>query len=287
MFFTMTAGGSRPGWGGSLLGGLGYVSAPAPGALFDEHSVSWRLVSRWTVLAGGQAAVLLQVGHPAVGAGVAQHSSYATDPFGRLERTLYSMLAISFGSPERREDVLAELRNMHRPVTGTDGLGESYRALDPDLQRWVWATLIWVALEVERKYIGDLTPAEREQYYAESKDLARCFRIPESMIPDDLAAFEEYVAVSIAALVVTDDARAVAREIASPKLWWAPTPVWAPLGWVTADLLGPELTAEFGLRPLSGRQAGLVRRGKGLSRAVLPRLPAPLLANPLNRRAIA
>ena len=77
----------------------GYVRRPAPGAMFDEHSVSWRLVSRWSVLAGGPAAILLQVGHPSVAAGVSQYSSFARDPFGRLERTLMAMLSISFGSP--------------------------------------------------------------------------------------------------------------------------------------------------------------------------------------------
>jgi uncharacterized protein (DUF2236 family) len=84
------------------VGALGVVPAPARGALFDRHSVSWRVVSRWPVLAGGPAALLLQVAHPSVAAGVDQFSSYAADPFGRLERTLNAMLAISFGSPERR-----------------------------------------------------------------------------------------------------------------------------------------------------------------------------------------
>lgn len=266
--------------------GLGYVSSPAPGALFDRDSVSWRLVSRWTVLLGGPAAVLLQVGHPSVGAGVAQHSSYVTDPFGRLERTLHSMLAISFGTPARRESVLADLRTMHRSVTGVRDDGEAYRALDPDLQMWVWATLGWVALEVERRYVHRLTAAEREQYYRETQELARAFRIPEAMIPPDLAAFDAYVRSTIDSLVVTRQARDVADEIMAPDLWFTPAPVMAPLGWVTVDLLGPEMARRFGLAELTRSQRAVLRQSRRVSRAVLPRLPAPLLANPITARAI-
>jgi uncharacterized protein (DUF2236 family) len=241
------------------------VPKPAPGALFDERSVSWQVVSRWTVLAGGPAAVLLQVAHPSVAAGVAEHSSYATDPLGRLERTLHSMLAISFGSPERREATLAELRNVHRAVQGTRPDGETYRALDPDLQRWVWATLVHVALEVERRYL----------------------RVPEASIPADLAAFEKYVVDTIGALEVTHQARAIARSVLRPGVWWAPRPLMVPLEWVTVDLLGPELSAAYGLPPLSPAQRRALRSARRVSRRVLPALPEPLLANPLNRRAIA
>lgn len=260
---------------------------PAPGALFDEHSVSWRLNSRWTVLAGGPAAVLLQVAHPSVAAGVAEHSSYATDPLGRLERTLHSMLAISFGSPERREATLAELRNVHRAVQGTRPDGEAYRALDPDLQRWVWATLVHTALEVERRYLRRLDAADRERYYLESTELARCFRVPEASIPVDLVAFEEYVVDTISSLEVTDQARAIARSVLRPGVWWAPRPLMVPLEWVTVDLLGPELSAAYGLPRLSPAQRRALRSARRVSRRVLPVLPEPLLANPLNRRAIA
>lgn len=263
------------------------VPKPAPGALFDEHSVSWRVVSRWTVLAGGPAAVLLQVAHPSVAAGVAEHSSYATDPLGRLERTLHSMLAISFGSPERREATLAELRHLHRAVQGTRPDGEAYRALEPDLQRWVWATLVHVALEVERRYVRQLDQTDRERYYLESTELARCFRVPEASIPPDLAAFGEYVADTVASLEVTDQARAIARSVLRPGVWWAPRPLMVPLEWVTVDLLGAELSAAYGLPPLSTAQRRALRSARGVSRRVLPVLPEPLLANPLNRRAIA
>jgi len=255
--------------------------------LFGEHSVSWRLVSRWTVLLGGPAAVLLQVAHPSVGAGVSQHSSYAEDALGRLERTLSAMLAISFGSPERREAVLAELRSLHQPVVGTRDDGVPYRALDPELQLWVWATLGYVALEVERRYVHRLTHDDRKQYYLESTELARCFRVPERLIPADLEAFERYVADTIAGLEVTADALETKDGIMRPRLGPIPPGLFAPAEWVTVDLLGPELASAFGFAPLTSAQRRLVRTSKGVGRQLLPRLPEPLLSNPLNKRSIA
>ncbi|HKY14861.1 MAG TPA: oxygenase MpaB family protein [Microthrixaceae bacterium] len=249
--------------------------------------MSWKLVSRWPVLAGGPAAVLLQVAHPSVGAGVADHSTYGTDPFGRLERTLLAMLSISFGSPERREEVLAQLRQVHRGITGTRADGIEYRALEPDLQLWVWATLIHVALEVERRYVHELRPDERRRYYLESTELARAFRVPEAMIPRDLDAFDAYVADTARSLEVTDDARRVAREVLRPHVWWAPRPLFVPVSWVTVDLLGDRLSREFGLPRLGDAPRRVLRGTKRVTRTVLPRLPDALLANPLNRRAIA
>lgn len=262
------------------------VVHPAPGALFDRHSVSWRLVSRWSVLAGGPAAILLQVGHPSVAAGVSQYSSFASDPFGRLERTLSAMLAISFGSPARREEVLEDLRNVHRRVAGTRPDGERYSALEAELQLWVWATLVHVALEVERTYLRVLTSAERRQYYVESTELARAFRVPERLIPADLDDFDAYVATTVASLEVTDDARQVAREVLHPRFWWAPRPLFVPIEWVTVDLLAPGLADAYGLPRLTPAQRRGLRGARTLTRAVLPRLPEPLAANPFNRRSI-
>ena len=256
--------------------------------MFDEHSVSWRFAAKWPILAGGGAAVLYQVAHPGVGAGVAQHSTYETDPFGRLERTLYAMLAISFGSPERREEVLVGLRNMHRPVTGQQSGGAGYRALDPSLQLWVWATLVKVALDVDRRYLRQLSPEERNSYYLEQRQLAAAFRVPDDAIPSDLAAFEAYFGDMVDNhLVVTDDARSVAASILRPKVPFVPRPAMFPVELVTIDLLPASLRVAYGLRRLNNIERRFLRSSRWLTRTVLPRLPEPLLANPFNRRAIA
>jgi uncharacterized protein (DUF2236 family) len=255
--------------------------------MFDEHSLSWQLVSRWPVLAGGPAALLLQVAHPSVAAGVSQHSAYAADPFGRLERTLKAMLSIAFGSPGHRDAMLAELGAIHRRVTGVRDDGAPYRALDPSLQCWVWATLVHVSIEIERRYAHELSVGERRRYYLESTEIARAFRIPQALIPADLDAFDAYVAATVSELVVIDVARDIARSVLHPEVWWMPRPLIVPLEWVTVDLLDERLVRDYGLPRLTTSQRRAVRGAKRLGRAVIPHLPDVVLTNPLNRRAIA
>jgi len=260
---------------------------PAPGAMFDEHSMYWKLNSRWSVLVGGPAAVLLQVAHPAVGAGVANYSTYRSDPFGRLERTLSSMLTISFGSPERRDAVLAGLRGLHRRVNGTLADGRTYRALDPELQLWVWATLGWVGLEVERRYVGRLTPPERSRFYEESKEIARAFRVPDRLIPESLGAFYTYVDDVVDGLTITDEARDVASTVVRPKVPLTPGPLVMPLEWITVDLLPERLRQGYRLEPLTPVQRRVLRELRRGGRLVLPRLPDRLGANPLAAKSVA
>jgi uncharacterized protein (DUF2236 family) len=66
--------------------------------LLSRDSVARRTNREAFLLLGGTAALLLQIGHPLVGAGVAAHSDYQRDPFGRLLRTLNTTLGIVFGT---------------------------------------------------------------------------------------------------------------------------------------------------------------------------------------------
>ena len=261
---------------------------PARGPLLGPDTISARLLGHPALLLGGPRALLLQVANPGVAAGVAQHSAFTEDPFGRLARTLRSMEAIAFGSPERAAQALRVIGARHRPVQGLTEAGSPYSAGDPDLVLWVHATLVDTALAVDHRYIGLLSSRQREIFYQESKVLADAFRIPAELVPEDLAAFRCYMARSLAALQVGSDARAIARSVLRPA---PPLPL-GPLGpllgmatapWleaVTADLLPRELRDAYGLQ----RGAGFAPAAVGLeltalvSRALAPRLPRPVVA---------
>ncbi|MBA9004061.1 oxygenase MpaB family protein [Thermomonospora cellulosilytica] len=152
----------------------------------------------WTVLRepvqnlGLSTLLLLQVTHPLVAAGVEQFSSYASDPFGRLWRTADIMLKMSFGDPEVSARQSALFRRIHKRVEGTSDEGVPYRALDPDLLMWVWATGAWASLDLYERTFGRLPDAERARYYEEQKLLAYACAIPEGHCPPDLEAFGEY-----------------------------------------------------------------------------------------------
>ncbi len=126
------------------------LSTPVPAQLpLSKRSIAWEVNAEpATVFVGGGRALLMQVAHPSVGAGVEQHSSYARDPWGRLFRTLDIMMKLSFGTPEVSARQARVLHNMHRRVTGTTDTGERYHALDTGLQLWVWATLVDTAAAV-------------------------------------------------------------------------------------------------------------------------------------------
>jgi len=124
---------------------------PGPG------SISWRVNREAALLLGGGRALLMQVAHPLVAAGVAEHSDFQRDPLARLNRTMELSLALTFGS---REEVRAAARQINRTHERVSGIG--YQALDPELLLWVHATLIDSALLSYRTFVGPLTTAEAE-----------------------------------------------------------------------------------------------------------------------------
>ena len=93
------------------------------------------------ILVGGGRALLMQIAHP-VAQGVAEHSEWRRDRFGRLLRTLRPMFAIVFGNAEELREAARGVNAVHRGVTG-----RGYDAVDPELLLWVHATLVDTALQ--------------------------------------------------------------------------------------------------------------------------------------------
>lgn len=245
----------------------------ASGALFGPETVSWRVLQESVLLIGGPRALLMQLAHPKVAAGVAEHTDFPADPFGRLRRTLEAMTTISFGSRRQARTALARIKGVHERVAGALIDGEQYRADDPELLLWVHATLIDTVLEVERRYLGRLAAPGREAFYEESRDLARAFEIPSALVPPDLEMFRGYVGEQVRALEVGDVARELARSILHPPVPLLPAPLWEPLRLVTVDMLPRPLREGYGLRWDANRKR-LLLASQLVSRLLLPRVPA-------------
>src|SRR5688572_13767070 len=99
------------------------ASIPAPEGLFRDDGWLRRVSREPAVLFGGGCALLLEVAHPLVAAGVAEHSDFRRDPFGRLQRTLAAISAMAL---EPRSAALAAARGValsHERVRGR--LGEA------------------------------------------------------------------------------------------------------------------------------------------------------------------
>ena len=187
-------------------------------AVFGPGSLTWRVNGEAVLLLGGGRALLLQVAHPGVAAGVAEFSNYREDPWRRLYRTLDTTLSIVFGDEETSNAASARLRRVHARVTGLDDRGEPYRALDRDLLLWVHATLIDTSLTIYTRYVGRLSPGELERYYDEMKALGEAYSIPREAMPADYDAFRRYWDTMLnGGLRVTATTRDVADAVLRPR----------------------------------------------------------------------
>lgn len=229
------------------------------------------------VLVGAGAAILLQVSHRPVGAGVARHSDFAADPLKRLRHTLQFVYAAVLPEAEpARERIAAWVGAAHAPVRGADAGGRAYSAADPQAQLWVTATLYWAAERTRWRIWGELDPEDAERIYRDYAELGTLLGMPAGLWPSDRAAFARYWEAAVVRLEVTQEARDIARDLfaAEQAPWWLRR-VMPVARFVTAGMLPGRIRTELGL-DWDGVQARREARLWGVLRAVYPCLPRRL-----------
>jgi uncharacterized protein (DUF2236 family) len=243
------------------------------------------------LLLGGGRALLMQLAHPKVAAGVAEHSRFQEDPLGRLYRTMSRMWSIVFDPAPEAYAALNELEMVHKRVRGSVPSDEPsnacarYDATDQELLLWVHATLVDSAMVAYDRFVATLDAAARREYYEDSKKLAVLFGIEERNIPPSLAAFDRYMIETLAneTIAVGPTARRLADEILCPRPW-----VLKPGGPIfrllTAGLLPEKLRRGYGLE-WNGRRERTLALAAGIIRGLLPLIPSPLRVVPHARRA--
>jgi uncharacterized protein (DUF2236 family) len=251
--------------------------------VFGPGSLTWRVNGEAVLLLGGGRALLLQVAHPGVAAGVAEFSNYREDPWRRLYRTLDTTLTIVFGDEEASQTASRRLRRVHQRVAGTDDRAEPYRALDPELLLWVHATLIDTSLAIYTRYVGKLTTSELAGYYEEMKTLGEAYSIPREAMPADYEAFRGYWESMLDhGLRVTETTRDVADAVLRPDLTPLAWPAVELLRMVTIGTLPAELRGDLGL-PWSGARERALAGSQLAIRRLMPLLPALLRRFPKAR----
>ena len=129
--------------------------------------------------------------HPAIGAGVLEHSDFFGDPYGRVFRSLPRILGAVYDGPEA-DATGREVRDFHRPIKGVDDHGRRYHALDPETFWWAHATFQYMAEQVADRFDRHrVTPDEREQLYQEGIEWYRRYGVSDRSVPPDRAAFQE------------------------------------------------------------------------------------------------
>lgn len=226
---------------------------PAEEGLFRSDHWIRRVSGEPVLLFGGGRALLLEIAHPLVAAGVARHSRFRADPYGRLQRTLDAMTKLTFGD---RASALGAARFVERSharvrgrldrAVGPFPAGTPYDGRDPELVRWVWATLVDTSLRVYEQFVAPLDDPAREAFYAGQRVLARLLGVPETAVPGDSHAFRAYVEAMIASdtLTVGAEGREIAEAVLDPP---GGLPDRGTLRLVTTALLPDRLREAFGL----------------------------------------
>jgi uncharacterized protein (DUF2236 family) len=149
--------------------------ARSANAFFPQDSVIWRVHGDVTsMMAGGIAALLLQMLHPKALGGVWDHSDVHADMIGRLRRTARFIAVTTYGDRRDAETAIAKVNRIHEQVTGTLPDGTRYGAGEPRLLAWVHVAGAMMFLEGWRRY-GEpgMSRADQDRYFAETAAIAR------------------------------------------------------------------------------------------------------------------
>jgi uncharacterized protein (DUF2236 family) len=165
------------------LGGMGvdFTRPPGEQALVAPESVSWRVFKNpVSLFIGGVAAVILELAEPSVRTGVWEHSSFRTDPGGRMRRTGLAAMVTVYGARSTAEAMIAGVVRRHDRVWGETPDGRPYQANDPGLLTWVHATAAFGFVEAYSRYVRALGPEEIDRFYGEGVSAARLYDAAEA-----------------------------------------------------------------------------------------------------------
>jgi uncharacterized protein (DUF2236 family) len=212
--------------------------------LFGPGSVTWKLHQEPILLLGGLRSLYLQALHPRAVAGVAQNSSFRSDPWGRLTRTSDYVGTVVYGSTAEVERAASRLRRLHSRMTAADpDTGETFRIDEPDLLRWVHVAEVESFLTTARRAGLKLTDDEVDTYYTEQLRAAELVGLDPSTVPATAAEVAAYYEAMQPVLRLTRDSAETALFLTVPPVpdTWGSRPVRLGL------TLGPTRWAYFGI----------------------------------------
>ncbi len=229
-----------------------------------------RVHSDASMFIGGMRALLVQSLHPRAMAGVAQHSDYRNDPWGRLQRTADFLAATSFGPADVAQQAVDRVRTVHTRVVGTTSNGEEYSANDPHLLRWVHIAEVDSFLAAHQVFgANPLDQEGRDAYVSDMAVIARKLGVPAP--PESEQALRDHLREYRPELRSTRESRDAARYLLiTPPL---PAAQRVPYGLIAAGALSVmpvwtrvmlrlpwmPLTERFAYRPIGQVVTGAIR----------------------------
>jgi uncharacterized protein (DUF2236 family) len=264
---------------------LGALDPEAPTPL-GRDSLLRRVVAEPVTALMIQRALVMDVAHPQVAAGVEDHSQFRSRPWRRALVTIDAGLRLVFGSTPVAQAAARQIYATHDHINGTIAPGDgtpgdgapssdgSYTAHDASLLTWVWATLVDSAEVAYTRWVGPFSVPDAEAYYADMVAFGRFVGIPAHLLPPDRTAFAAYLdgVLDRGLLGKGEQGRALVRQI----LWFehrtVPSPI-VRIGRVLAvRTLDPRLVGSLGLE-LDAADARFGDRLDQMMRTYYPRLP--------------
>jgi uncharacterized protein (DUF2236 family) len=256
--------------------------------------VAWRINGERLMLLGWTRAILMQLAHPLIAAGVYDHSSFRANPrtaVARLRHTVGAMLALTFGDEREQARAYDGIRTIHRRVnghlpqaTGRFPAGTPYSAEDPDLVLWVHVTLMESIPLVYERLIAPLTIAERDAYCTDAARVALALGARDADVPRSWAGVRRHLDDTIATgtIAVSPQARELSQALLAPRF----PVIAAPATWInrlfSVGDLPPFLRAQYGLS-WTERDDRALTRVSGLIRALRPGTPGAIAIWPQAR----
>jgi len=252
------------------------VATDGDAGWFGPDSVAWRVHADLSTVTGGLRALLYQTLHPLAMAGVADHSDYRRDPWGRLRRTAQFVAATTYGTSEEAAAAVALVQRVHEHVRGTSPDGRSYSADRPDLLAWVHATEVDSFLAAYRRYGPGLDDADADRYVGEMAVVARAFGA--DPVPTSTAELADVLGSY--SLHATRQTRDALRFLLAPPLPLAARPTYGLIATAAIELLPwsaqrelrlviPPIAGPLGVRPATRALLGTLRWALGASPALV------------------
>jgi uncharacterized protein (DUF2236 family) len=230
---------------------------------FKPDSMLRRISQEGVILLGGGYAVLLQLAHPFVAAGVDDYSNFQSEILQRLYRTGLFMQNLVFLDRENALKSIQHFKTMHQRIrgrlrhrAGNFSHDTVYSGDDAQAKLWVHATLVDAALKVYEKFVKQLNTEERRHYYSDSLIMAHLLEIPEEILPKSLEEFNRYTDNMFLGdtLAVTKTTKRLGHAVLYPDVGFFPSRSAELLRFVTAGLLPERIRWGYGLKWSRKRQ---------------------------------
>lgn len=178
---------------GLALGQLDMENPKGDPGLYGPQAVCWRVHGDFpSMLIGGICALMLQMLHPRVLAGVWDHSNFREDMLGRLRRTGQFISGTTFGSTHDANWLIDKVRGIHSKISGTTPDGSVYHANDPELLTWVHVAEVSSFLAAHLRYLNpDMSREDQDRYYAETALVAE--RLGARGVPHSVQEVDTYI----------------------------------------------------------------------------------------------